>query len=315
MKLLNKYTNGNHVVEIYDNGTKIKETIDPAAEYFTYAYPENADIKITDQCDGGCTYCHENSTIHGKHGDIRALEGLFKSMHVGQELAIGGGNALAHPDLLWMLALLKDIGVVANITINQRHLKPYKQLIRKIVDEGLVHGIGISLTDSKNAEDFAFINTLGDNVVIHTIAGILTQSDVRALVGRKVLVLGYKDLRRGHLLKEKDGMKIEANINWLRHSLPVLSQLVKTLSFDCLGIDQLNPREELNIPLDEYNTMFQGSDTDVQDEFGNITCATMYIDCVTMTCARMSTAALDKRFPFSGKETIEDLFAKSIQGW
>ena len=197
------YQNGNHYVAIFDDGTKIKETIDPTADHFTYEFAENSDIKITDYCDGGCIYCHENSTVKGVHGDLKKIEPMLDTLHAGTEMAVGGGNALAHPDLIWFLEKLKSKGVLANITINQRHLKPYKDLICKLVAEHLVYGIGISLTNSSDEDDFKFIDTLGDNVVIHTIAGILTEKDIQCLKHRKVLILGYKDLRRGHALLEK----------------------------------------------------------------------------------------------------------------
>lgn len=312
---LNTYTNGNHTVTIYSDGTKIKETLDPKADHFTYEFPENFDIKVTDQCDGGCRYCHENSTVNGKHGDLRALEPMIATLHAGTECAVGGGNALAHPDLVWFLERLKEQGVIANITINQRHLKPYKDLICKIVGDGLVHGIGISLTDSSNKEDFDFIDTLGDNVVIHTIAGILTAKDLPALSGRKVLILGYKDLRRGHAMLEKHSDEIKANINWLKFMMMRSVLPFRVMSFDCLGIEQLDPKTALNISDKDFNTLFQGSDTDVKDADGNITCATMYIDVPNMQVARMSTAALDKRYSFTGKENIHDLLQVTTQGW
>lgn len=318
-KKLNTYTNGNHTVTIYSDGTKIKETIDPNADHFTYDFPENFDIKITDQCDGGCRYCHENSTVNGKHGDLRELEPMIATLHAGTECSVGGGNALAHPDLVWFLERLKEQGVIANITINQRHLRPYKDLICKIVGEGLVHGIGISLTDASNTDDFAFIDTLGNNVVIHTIAGILSEKDVAPLMGRKILILGYKDLRRGHALLEKKSDEIKANIKWLQSLLARIGSTninpFKVISFDCLGIEQLNPKALLNISDARYDTLFQGSDTDVKDADGNITCATMYIDVPNMQVARMSTAALDKRYPFTGKENIHDLLQITTQGW
>jgi organic radical activating enzyme len=303
------------MVTIYSDGTKIKETLDPMADHFTYDFPENFDIKITDQCDGGCVYCHENSTVNGKHGDLRALEPMIATLHSGTECAIGGGNALAHPDLVWFLERLKEQGVIANITINQRHLKPYKDIICKIVGDGLVHGIGISLTDSSNKEDFDFIDTLGDNVVIHTIAGILTAKDLPALSDRKVLILGYKDLRRGHAMLEKHSDEIKANINWLKFMMMRSILPFKVMSFDCLGIEQLDPKTALNISDKDFNTLFQGSDTDVKDADGNITCATMYIDVPNMQVARMSTAALDKRYSFTGKENIHDLLQVTTQGW
>lgn len=323
MKLLSKYINGNHRVIIFDDGTKIKETgfiidntfVETNDDHFTYTFPENFDIKITDQCDGGCVYCHENSTIVGKHGDLHAIEGMINSLHAGTECAIGGGNALAHPDLVWFLTKLKEKGVIANITINQRHLKPYKDLICKIISENLVHGIGVSLTDSSNQDDLNFINTLGNNVVIHTIAGILTEKDIPFITGHKVLILGYKNLRRGHALLEKKSDEIQNNIEWLKNKLPELSKLCSVVSFDCLGIEQLDPKKLLHISDEEYTTLFQGADTDVFDKNGNITCATMYIDVPNMQVARMSTAALDKRYDFNGTEKIEDLLKESTKGW
>ena len=95
-KKLNTYTNGNHKVTIYSDGTKIKETIDPKADHFTYDFPENFDIKITDQCDGGCVYCHENSTVNGKHGDLKALEPMIATLHAGTECACLRGNTIVH---------------------------------------------------------------------------------------------------------------------------------------------------------------------------------------------------------------------------
>lgn len=334
MKFLKGYENGNHITKIYDDGTKIKETghfefrplpgmkggpkvwVPDDADHFTYDFPENADIKITDYCDAGCAYCHENSTVKGVHGDLRRIEKTIDSLHAGTELAIGGGNALAHPDLIWFLEKLKKKGVIANITINQKHLRPYKDLICKLVAEELVHGIGISLVNSSNKDDFDFIDTLGNNVVIHTIAGILDEKDLEVLKNRKVLILGYKDLRRGHAMLEKDFDEITHRMDLLRKLwLYDLKKNCKVVSFDCLAIEQLDPKNVLNVSDKDWSTLFQGSDTDVKDADGNITCATMFIDCVTMTVARMSTAALDKRYPFTGDEDIADLLKISTQGW
>lgn len=334
MKLLNCYENGNHIVKILDDGTKIKETghaeavclpgmksgykkwVPSDEDHFTYDFPENADIKITDYCDAGCAYCHENSTIKGVHGDLRRIEKTLDSLHAGTEMAVGGGNPLAHPDLIWFLEKLKSKGVLANITINQKHLRPYKDLICKLVAENLVHGIGVSLVDSSNKDDFDFIDTLGNNVVIHTIAGVLDENDFEVLKGRKILILGYKNLRRGSSFLEKDFVNINHRMDMLRDVwLTQLRKDCKVVSFDCLAIEQLDPKKNLNISQEAWDTLFQGADTDVNDKDGNITCATMYVDVTTMTVARMSTAALDKRYSFNGDENIGDLLKISTQGW
>ena len=334
MKLLKCYENGNHIVRIFDDGTKIKETghaeavclpgmksgykkwVPSDEDHFTYDFPENADIKITDYCDAGCAYCHENSTIKGVHGDLRRIEKTLDSLHAGTEMAVGGGNALAHPDLIWFLEKLKSKGVLANITINQKHLRPYKDLICKLVAENLVHGIGVSLVDSSNKDDFDFVDTLGNNVVIHVIAGVLDETDFEVLKGRKILILGYKNLRRGSSFLEKDFVNVNHRMDMLRDVwLTQLKNECKVVSFDCLAIEQLDPKKNLNISQEAWDTLFQGADTDVKDKDGNITCATMYVDVTTMTVARMSTAALDKRYSFNGDENIGDLLKISTQGW
>ena len=303
-----------YMVEIYDNSDQHKlfpEHFELKSQHLSYA---RRAIKCV-SC--GCDDLEYKEPLY----DI-TLAGNVHTFPVNGYLVThncGGGNALAHPDLVWFLERLKEQGVIANITINQRHLRPYKDLICKIVGEGLVHGIGISLTDASNTDDFAFIDTLGNNVVIHTIAGILSEKDIAPLMGRKILILGYKDLRRGHTLLEKQSDEIKANIKWLQSLLARIGSTninpFKVISFDCLGIEQLNPKAFLNISDARYDALFQGSDTDVKDADGNITCATMYIDVPNMQVARMSTAALDKRYPFTGKENIHDLLQITTQGW
>lgn len=303
-----------YMVEIYDNSDQHKlfpEHFELKSQHLSYA---RRAIKCV-------SYVCDDLDYEEPLYDI-TLAGNVHTFPVNGYLVThncGGGNALAHPDLVWFLERLKEQGVIANITINQRHLRPYKDLICKIVGEGLVHGIGVSLADASNKDDFAFIDTLGNNVVIHTIAGILSENDVSPLFGRKILILGYKDLRRGHALLEKKSDEIKANIKWLQSLLARIGSTninpFKVISFDCLGIEQLTPKALLNISDARYDTLFQGSDTDVKDADGNITCATMYIDVPNMQVARMSTAALDKRYPFTGKENIHDLLQVTTQGW
>ena len=318
------YKNGNHFVAIYSDGTKVKETIDPDADHFTYDFPENFDLKINNRCDGGCPYCHENSTPTGEVPNLKefADSNVIDSLNPGTEIAIGGGNIFESPDLEYFLQKLKDRGIIANITVNQRHLKKNFDSLKKFVKMGLVNGVGISMT-SRNREDFELIDQLGDNVVIHTINGILEKADLRYLKNRKVLILGYKDLRRGHdLLKAPNmsaagtwGDKIKKNQEWLKHELPTLRFFFRLVSFDCLALEQLDPRTTCNISDSQWNTLFQGADTDVRDFEDNLTCATMYIDLPNKKVARMSTAPLDRREDFEYSESIRELFEKSVKNW
>jgi hypothetical protein len=240
---------------------------------------------------------------------------MIKTLQPGTEVAIGGGNIFEHPDLVWFLELLKKQGVISNITVNQKHLYKNKDLLLKFVNEKLVNGIGVSMTDSSNMDDLKIIDMLGNNVIIHVIAGLFTEADIPFVRNRKIIVLGYKDLRRGHNLLEKEYDKIMENIEWLKKSLPILVFEFNTISFDDLGIKQVDPQSLIGVNDGTWKTLYQGSDTQVHDDMYNITCCTMFIDVPNMKVCRMSTAPLDMRHDFDGTENIRDLFKLSIKGW
>lgn len=309
--IIAKYDNGNHRVTLFSDGTKIKETINPDDDHFTYEFPESFDLKITDYCDAGCAYCHENSTKKGKHANIYALRDMLDSCKPGTEIAIGGGNALEHPSLFALVGKMKNNGLIPSITVNQKHLQKYFQLI-KTLDFA---GIGVSLTDPSNKKDIRLIDELGSNVVIHTIAGVLTPNDYSVLRDRKVLILGYKDIRRGHDNLSKHTAEIQANIEQLKKDLPMIAKNARALSFDCLALKQLNPKECLGMSDEEFANIYQGDDYEMFDKDGNLTVGTMFIDAVKMEIARSSTAPMDKRYKFTGSEKISELLAKSCEGY
>lgn len=315
-KSIGSFYNGNHIECLLEDGTRIKQTINDDDKYLTYDFPINFDIKINNRCDGGCPYCHENSTKNGEVPSLKELIGtpLFNSLKAGTEMAIGGGNVFESPDLKYFLIALRERGVIPNLTVNQKHIKKYFNELKEFVDKKLVFGVGVSMT-SRNKEDFKLIDQLGNNVVIHIINGIFEREDVPFLVGRKVLILGYKDLRKGHELLFQKSNNIKKNQEYLSTNLKKLTKLFGLTSFDCLAINQLKPREALGISDFDWNTWFQGDDLDVKDKEGNITCCTFYVDLPNKKCARMSTAPLDKRECFDYNETIEELFKKSIKGW
>ena len=70
-EILHKYTNGGFAIEIHRDGTKIREQINSSPAIM----PEQMDLKITNWCDAGCGWCHENSTTAGKHADFVVWNG------------------------------------------------------------------------------------------------------------------------------------------------------------------------------------------------------------------------------------------------
>ena len=303
MKKLGDYINGNTRVRLYEDGSRIIETLDPRDTKLEYEFPLNFDICITKYCDAGCAYCHEGATINGKHGDILNL-GFIKTLTPGTEMAIGGGNALDHPDLEKFLTLLKEQGVIANITVNQAHAEKNLDKLKYFVDNKLIHGIGISLTNSRNLKFFRDIEQLGNNVVIHVIAGIFNINDLRAICNKKVLILGYKNFRRGKTFCRINKKQIKSNIKWLKKNLDIVESISRLMSFDCLAIKQLNPKSQLSINKKIWNILFQKDD--LSDE-----ASTMYIDVPNMQVARSSIMPIEKRVSFNGDENIKDLFVMS----
>jgi len=59
--ILHSYQNGNTLVNLYNDGTKTREYEGEPKPVF----PESIDVKITNYCDAGCTFCHEKSTRLG----------------------------------------------------------------------------------------------------------------------------------------------------------------------------------------------------------------------------------------------------------
>lgn len=292
-KLIGEYQNGNYVTQIYEDGTRIRETNEKS---FIPSFAENCDIKITNSCNMNCEYCHEGSNSQGKHGDL--INPLYlKSFHQYQELAIGGGNVFEHPQLITFLKSLKEQKVIANITVNQFHFLENYELIKKLQKENLIYGIGVSITLPNNE----LINKIKktSNVVCHVINGVLSKDIAEKLLDNdlRLLILGYKQLRRGSEYNENHKEMIENNQKWLFENLDGLLKRFKLVSFDNLAIEQLNVKRLLNEK--EWNEFYQGADGT----------STFYIDAVNQKFAQSSTAPFDKRFDI-GNLTVDEMFRK-----
>ncbi len=273
-KLLAKYTNGNTHVAIFEDGTKIREHSDTPIP----KHPESIDVKITNYCDMGCKYCHEESTMQGKHADLDALLETLSVLPPGVEIAIGGGNPLSHPGLIGFLGALKAKGLIANVTVNQGHLARHYDLLVDLLRDNLTHGLGVSIINS-NFKAISNLLGLTNNLVYHVIAGVNQVTVLDQLLALpnpqcKVLVLGYKVFGFGIKHYSKDTY---ANLkNWYRKIPKYLTKCI--MSFDNLAIKQL--QIERLLTEDAWARLYMGDDF----EF------TMYIDAVTGTFAPSSTS-------------------------
>lgn len=281
MNLIGRYENGNYTVSIYDDGTKVREN---DLDTLEAAFPESMDLKITNKCHNGCAFCHENSTCDGKHGDILSPSFIDK-LHPYTEIAIGGGNPLEHPDLNLFLLKLQQLKMIPSMTIRQNDFMDNLPLLRKFKDNKLIYGLGISLVDPKQE---GFIEAIKEfpNAVIHVINGVTTMEDLRELAfnNLKILILGYKEVRRGKDLYEHHCQQIEGIKGDIYHYLPemISNGWFNVVSFDNLAIKQLNPQRLMN--KTQWDEMYMGDD----GIDGEMTSASMFIDMVERQFARNS---------------------------
>ena len=287
MNLLSKYNNGNYTVEIYDDGTKIRETEE---ETFEASFPENIDIKITNKCLNNCNFCFESSSPEGKHGNLNV--DFIKSLHPYTELAIGGGNPLSHPDLHEFLKVLKENKIIANITIRQNDFLNNLELLKYYTDNKLLYGIGVSLIEPTDE----FIKEIQQfpNAVIHTIAGLLTKEQLIKLFNKKlkILILGYKTRGKGENYKHEFEKDIFINIEFLKQDILKLTPLFKVVSFDNLAIEQLELQKQINPKV--WDEFYMGDDGK----------HTMYVDLVKQTFSKNSLT----EETFDLMSNIEEMF-------
>jgi len=276
--ILHNYKNGDYNIKLYSNGTLERTTNVPNP---TIEHPTSMDVKITNYCDLECKYCHEMSNTNGKHADLDVLLEAIKELPIGVEIAFGGGNPLSHPNLISFLEELKIRGIVANITVNSNHIKPYLSLLTKLIKENLIHGIGISVT--KFTSDLYYVTNISDNVVFHVINGLTDIKLIGDLVkfnNSKILILGYKQYGFGIQYYSKQ-IKTQMN-NWYMYLPSYIGNA--NLSFDNLAIKQLNMKRMFTDK--EWNEFYMGDDF----EF------TMYIDAIEQTFAHSSIS--DNRVKF-----------------
>lgn len=310
MKILHKYKNGNVDITLFEDGTKWREWEGEQVVEF----PENADVKLTNQCSLGdrfdivtgelvaksrhCQFCHEQSNNLGKHGNLTMVEKVWEGMPPGVELALGGGDLFAHPDVPEFLSRMSKKGFICNTTINTFHMPKYANLIQELQKEKCIRGIGVSYRGKEYMKILPKIDY--SNVVFHVIIGLTDITDCETIMAYarenhfhpKILLLGYKQWGNGVRCYSPE---IQANLDmWRDVYIPALMKKENlTISFDNLAIAQTNLQSRMT--KDQWDTFYLGGDGT----------SNLYLDSVEEKFARSSTAA--KRYSVNGYETVADM--------
>lgn len=293
-KKLGSYFNGNYSISIYEDGTRIKQTMDDNATEFIADFPDSMDVKITNRCDRNCPMCHEDSHEWGEQGNLLDVK-FIDTIRPYTEMAIGGGNPLSHPQLIPFLQILKEKNIIANITVNELHFmqKVNLDLLKYLTVNRLIYGLGVSY----NFYNDQFIDTIKQfpNAVVHIINGITQMAAIRLLYNKnlKLLILGYKEFRKGEKYYLDCSYSIDEKKDELYKEFPDLIKHFKVVSFDNLALEQLNVRRLLT--RKEWAEFYQGDDGQ----------HTMYIDLVNKKFAINSTT----KKTFDLLDNIDDMFS------
>ena len=283
------YKNGNTIVEIKNDGTKIRYIPDnvPAKP----EYPESIDLKITNKCEKNppCPWCHEQSESNGNFADLN--HPLLNSLMPFIELAIGGGDPMTHPDLESFLEKMKKKRVFCNITVHWTSFLENYETLKRWTNEKKIHGLGVSINSTVPSEVIEKLMEF-PLAVVHTIIGISGKSVYEQLMDKNlnILLLGYKTFGRGIKFRTTNSISIAQNAVWLKNNLSDFTNHFRVVSFDNLAIEQTDLRNHMTD--DMFDQIYMGND-------GSFT---MYIDLVEEKFAASSTK---ERHPINSTEITE----------
>lgn len=281
-----KYNNGDTIVTLYSDGSKERDISNGTFVEF----PESLDIKITNWCDAACTYCHENSTTRGKHGNLRPTIDLLKQLPAGSEIAIGGGHPLSHPEFNNFVKELSDSGIICNVTINEFHFQKERANLERLITDGNIYGVGYSYSKIPCEWDY-------ENLVTHVIIGTTSYFELDNIIknnNKKILLLGFKKKTgRGDIFYRKNNERVDKMIaEWYAGLFNAVKKA--HISFDNNAIHQLNPRRLFQSDA-EYSQFFMGDDGS----------HSMYIDAVKQEFS-VSSTGVDRH---SFMPSIKDMFS------
>lgn len=249
MKVIYKCKNGDTDVILFDDGTREMDN-HLENEPFHLEWPVSIDLNISNYCERGCPFCYQNCTKQGKSADLNVIK--KKLLHPYMEVAINinmGYNI--DEDFIDFLQFCKDNHIIVNATINQDDIMQRKEQIVSLQNDGLLHGIGISLTKISK-EELEFFKDI-KNVVFHVIAGLVSIDDLELLISKfSVLILGYKQKGRAENTELPDMTLLK---EWLKNNIGFNENV---LCFDNLAIKQLGVRELLSD--EEWAMLYQGDE-------------------------------------------------------
>lgn len=182
-------------------GKKVRVLPEKAGPPAFSVAPELVDIKITDYCPVGCSYCYQGSTKAGRHASLKEIRGF--AAYIGAmgvfEVAIGGGDPTTHPEFVEILKAFHDNGVVPNFSTQL-----WDWLDKKEIADAVKSYCGAVALSTQNADHAnKWIETCAKLEIkphIHYVLGLSKLDNLKKLLrSRKsghIVLLAYKEMGR-----------------------------------------------------------------------------------------------------------------------
>jgi organic radical activating enzyme len=207
----------NNYKAVFFNNKTLRFKPDQSKPMTALKYPEFYDIKITNNCNGLCKYCYQDSKKDESHYD-NILENIieyFKPMSENErpfQVAIGGGEPTSHPDFIHLLKIFKDLNIVPNYTSNGMIVKDvYKTHELILATQEYCGGVAVSTHEHLDKEWRMFADILIMNGIKTNLHIII--SDRKSVDRFLKLYYEYKDLIEYFVLLPFEAMGRASKLN------------------------------------------------------------------------------------------------------
>lgn len=289
----------NNTVVLFDPVDSYRVVLSQYPSFQGLENPLLVDLKITDNCPFGCSFCYQGSTSQGKHADFDKLKEVVDDLAYNGVLsvAIGGGEPTLYPRFSELLSYLSAKGIQANFTTKNLAILNSQESLSKYMSPnclGKAHSIAFSA--SSYNEVVTIVNKIkalfGDDTYrydrfqIQVVNEVLNPNEFKPIFEHLVehnialTILGFKPTNFGASYKKEKPITLEHIQDCLSLFPPPKSywdSSTPNLRSFKLSVDTCYAKTlDLNA-LSQVKTNVPIHTEDVLIEEGQLSC---YIDCV-----------------------------------
>ena len=284
------------------NGAKLRFSLNQDIIPEKDLVPELVDVKITDFCPFNCAFCYQNSTLNGKHADLKFLEQVANELAKNEvfEVALGGGETTLHPQFPQVVKMFAEKNITVNFTTKNL------SWLKKPWAKDVLSQIGSFAYSISSSEDISYLNSeynnfknkhndvLANDTYYHDsrnkinaqlVMGTVNEEEFEKILATaaqnsiSITLLGYKKNGRGDSYSPYDYQ------NWF----DIVKKIEKKYGYFKVGVDTALATEfkdilAKNVKKELYHLQEGGF--------------SMYIDAVQQTMAPSSYVGLEKSKPF-----------------